>query len=110
MIRVEKSRLLSWSMITGIAMIILISMVTFGSCSKSNYHSISIKSNESIDSVMVTMVDFELPLPPKWDTLWVQPFYMTRTWFIPGKNGKIKYQFTVNELDSINVIIYRKLR
>lgn len=28
----------------------------------------------------------------------------------PWKNGKIKYQFTVNELDSTNVIIYRKLR
>lgn len=49
----------------------------------------SIKSNESVDSAMVTMVDFELPLPPKWDTLWVQPFYMTRTWFIPGKMVKL---------------------
>lgn len=80
------------------------------SCSKINYTSVVLTKQQSIDSTMKEMVNFDPPFPATWDTLWVQPFYMTKTWFIKNNKGKVQHQFTVNELDSINVVMYRRIR
>lgn len=80
------------------------------SCSTVRYTSVVLTKQQSIDSTMRTMVNFDPPFPAIWDTLWVQPFYMTKTWFIKNNKGKTQHQFTINELDSINVVMYRRIR
>lgn len=96
-------------MLVFLTLISLVAIFQVG-CSSINYTSVVLTKQQSIDSTMKVMVKFDPPFPPVWDTLWVQPFYMTKTWFIRNENGKIKHQFTVNELDSINILMYRKLR
>ena len=96
-------------MLVFLTLISLVAIFQVG-CSSINYTSVVLTKQQSIDSAMKTMVEFEPPFPATWDTLWVQPFYMTKTWFIRNENGKIKHQFTVNELDSINVLMYRRIR
>jgi deoxyuridine 5'-triphosphate nucleotidohydrolase len=104
----KQKTFLATSLVGIIALTILaLSLLFQVGCSTINYTSVVLTKQQSIDSAMKTMVEFEPPFPATWDTLWVQPFYMTKTWFIKNNNGKIKHQFTVNELDSINVLMYR---
>lgn len=107
----KQKTFLATSLVGIVALTILaLSLLFQVGCSTINYTSVVLTKQQSIDSAMKTMVEFEPPFPAIWDTLWVQPFYMTKTWFIKNNNGKIKHQFTVNELDSINVLMYRRIR
>lgn len=84
-------------------------IVVVKSCGSLRYTSSIILKHQDIDSTIVKMVDFEVPFPAKWDTLWVGNKHMTKTWFIQEGN-KVKHQFTINELDTVNIIMYRRLR
>lgn len=98
--------------LVGIAALTTLALIAIfpTSCRTIRYNSVVLTKQQSIDSAMRTMVNFDPPFPATWDTLWVQPFYMTKTWFIKNGSGKVKYQFTINELDSINVVMYRRIR
>lgn len=105
----RRLRFLLWSIIC-ITILSIGVLFTFVNCSKSNYVSTTINKNQSIDSTLDELVNFNLPSKPKWDTIWVQPNYMTKTWFIYDNKHRLRHQFIINELDSINIVIYRRLR